>query len=152
MSSFEFQMFTHFLPKTKRSGIGFSWPQNLFLTSEALGLNLGYCVFLLHVIFPRYLLHVISLHMCYFQAKQRTLRKIRKWFFISDRVSSQILAELLARLTGEDEKKWGCSLPWIRPDIRPSSARFWHGFRFSCFRRNFVNPFEFKFMFGLGNS
>ena len=149
MSSFELQIFTHFLPKTKRSGIGFSQPQNLFLTSEALGLNLGVCIFLWHMILPKILVtHYFFAYVLFSSQTKSFTKKIKNCFSYPAVYPAKSWPDCWPDWQGKMKKIW------IAHCLESGQllAGFWRGFRFILFSDRVLNPFEFSFMCGLGNS
>ena len=144
-----FNYLTYFLSKTKKSCIGFSRPQNLFLISKALGVNLRDFVFFLHMILPKTLVTRYFFAYVLFSSQTKSFTKQIKNCF-------SYLAIYLAKYwpdwQGKMKKFWIAHCLESGRQSGQLLTGFWRGFRFILFSDGVLNPFEFSFMCGLGNS
>ena len=143
-----FNYLTYFLPKTKKSCMGFSATKSVF-NKRGFRCEFKVFVFLLHMILTKTFVTHYLLAWVLVLSQPKALRKQEN---VSLAYSAIYPAVSWPDWQGKMKKN---RIPHCLESSRISGqplVGFWRGICFNCFLMEFLNPFEFSFMFGLGNS
>ena len=142
-----FNYLTYFLPKTKKSCIGFPATKSVF-NKGGFRCEFKVFVFLLLMILTKTFVTHYLLAWLLVLSQTKALQK-------QENVSSAYLAVSWPDCWPDCQRKMKKNrIPHCLESGRISGqllAGFWRGIYFNYFPMDFLNPFEFKFMFGLGN-